>query len=70
MNTLKSLKNQVNKVNKRQFTTTLKNFVGGNFHESKATKFYETIDPATQKVISRVPETTNEEFEVAVKKIL
>lgn len=67
MNTYKSLKNQVNKVNKRQFTTTLKNFIGGNFHESKATKFYETIDPATQKVISRVPETTNEEFEMVVK---
>jgi malonate-semialdehyde dehydrogenase (acetylating)/methylmalonate-semialdehyde dehydrogenase len=46
--------------------TTLKNFINGEFVESKGTKFYDIINPATNELISKVPETTKEEFDYAV----
>ena len=53
-------------LSKKSFTTTLKNFIGGKFIESKSTTFYETINPVTQELISKVPESTQDEFELAV----
>ncbi|KZS95962.1 methylmalonate-semialdehyde dehydrogenase [Sistotremastrum niveocremeum HHB9708] len=45
---------------------TTKNFIGGEFVESKAEKWIDVHDPATQTLLSRVPETTSDEFEQAV----
>ncbi|KAF9455076.1 methylmalonate-semialdehyde dehydrogenase [Macrolepiota fuliginosa MF-IS2] len=42
-----------------------KNFIGGQFVESKADKWLEVHDPSTQTVLSRVPQTTSSEFEQA-----
>jgi malonate-semialdehyde dehydrogenase (acetylating)/methylmalonate-semialdehyde dehydrogenase len=42
------------------------NFIGGRFEESRADKWNDVHDPSTQTVLSRVPETTEEEFERAV----
>ncbi|KAF9518264.1 hypothetical protein BS47DRAFT_1371108 [Hydnum rufescens UP504] len=43
-----------------------KNFIGGQFVESQATKWIDVHDPATQTLLTRVPETTSAEFEQAV----
>ncbi|KAJ3560469.1 hypothetical protein NP233_g10821 [Leucocoprinus birnbaumii] len=45
---------------------TTKNFIGGQFVESKADKWLEVHDPSTQAVLSKVPQTTSAEFEQAV----
>ncbi|CCA69128.1 probable methylmalonate-semialdehyde dehydrogenase (acylating), mitochondrial precursor [Serendipita indica DSM 11827] len=42
------------------------NFIGGEFTESKATSWIDVHDPSTQTLLSKVPETTSEEFEQAV----
>ncbi|KAG9014720.1 hypothetical protein FRB94_010567 [Tulasnella sp. JGI-2019a] len=46
---------------------TTKNFINGEFVESKSTKWHDITDPSTQTVLSRVPETTDAEFEEAVE---
>ncbi|KAJ7784344.1 methylmalonate-semialdehyde dehydrogenase [Mycena metata] len=46
---------------------TTKNFIDGEFRESETKKWIEVLDPATQTLLSRVPETTPEEFESAVE---
>lgn len=46
---------------------TAKNFIDGEFKESTTTKWIEVLDPSTQTLLSRVPETTAEEFESAVE---
>ena len=51
---------------KKNFTTVLKNFQGGNFHQVKGNKTYQSINPATQEVISLIPETSKEEFNTLV----
>ncbi|EJD55669.1 methylmalonate-semialdehyde dehydrogenase [Auricularia subglabra TFB-10046 SS5] len=43
-----------------------KNYINGQFVESAASKWIDVHDPSTQTVVSRVPETTPEEFESAV----
>jgi len=43
-----------------------KNFISGHFEESKTDKWNDVNDPSTQSLLSRVPETTEEEFERAV----
>nr|VWO94344.1 Succinate-semialdehyde dehydrogenase (EC [Ganoderma boninense] len=43
-----------------------KNFIGGEFVESKADKWIDVVDPASQTLLTRVPETTSAEFEQAV----
>ncbi|KAJ3541972.1 hypothetical protein NM688_g6021 [Phlebia brevispora] len=43
-----------------------KNLIGGEFVESKAEKWIDVVDPATQSLLTRVPETTSQEFEQAV----
>ena len=44
----------------------LKNFINGEFVESKATTYYEIHNPATNELLSLVPETPIEEFDHAV----
>ncbi|OCH96039.1 methylmalonate-semialdehyde dehydrogenase [Obba rivulosa] len=43
-----------------------KNFINGEFVESQTTIWHDVVDPATQTLLTRVPETTPEEFEQAV----
>ncbi|KAH8099427.1 methylmalonate-semialdehyde dehydrogenase [Cristinia sonorae] len=43
-----------------------KNFIGGEFVESKTTEWIDVVDPATQTLLTRVPETTSTEFDQAV----
>ncbi|CAA7258621.1 unnamed protein product [Cyclocybe aegerita] len=43
-----------------------KNFVGGEFVESKTTEWIDVHDPSTQTVLTRVPQTTESEFKDAV----
>jgi len=45
---------------------TVKLLIGGKFVESKTTQWHEVINPATQQVLARVPETTPEEINAAV----
>lgn len=45
---------------------TTKNFIGGEFVESKTTEWIDLPDPSTQTVLSRVPQATHDEFEQAV----
>ncbi|KIK64109.1 hypothetical protein GYMLUDRAFT_71552 [Collybiopsis luxurians FD-317 M1] len=46
---------------------TAKNFIDGEFRESATDKWIELLDPSTQTLLSKVPETTAEEFESAVE---
>ncbi|KAI8673161.1 hypothetical protein LRP88_02316 [Fusarium phalaenopsidis] len=43
------------------------NFIGNNFTPSAATKWIDVHDPATNNVVTRVPESTDEELRAAVK---
>lgn len=43
-----------------------KNFIGGEFSESQATEWMDVVDPSTQTLLSRVPQTTQTEFDQAV----
>lgn len=45
----------------------VKNFINGKFEESKATKWIEVRNPATQEVVSLVPQSTPEELRRAVE---
>lgn len=70
---MKGLQNMKKTINKKlqifpfsSKVNTLKNFINGEFVESKGTKFYDIINPATNELISKVPETTKEEFDYAV----
>ncbi|KAF5384983.1 hypothetical protein D9615_001396 [Tricholomella constricta] len=44
---------------------TTKNFIGGEFVESKTSEWVDVVDPSTQTLLSRVPQTTSHEFEQA-----
>ncbi len=44
---------------------TVKNFINGKFEESKATKWIDLRNPATQEIICRVPQSTPEELKRA-----
>jgi malonate-semialdehyde dehydrogenase (acetylating)/methylmalonate-semialdehyde dehydrogenase len=43
-----------------------KNYIGGEFVESAAQEWIDVVDPATQTLLTRVPETTKDEFDSAV----
>lgn len=43
-----------------------KNYIGGEFVESKAEKWLEVRDPASQTIVNYVPETTEAEFASAI----
>lgn len=47
--------------------SSTKNYVGGEFLESSTDSWVDVHDPATQFVLSRVPETTADEFQQAVE---
>lgn len=59
----------ITQLNKFSFSNsnTLKNYIGGKFLDSKATTLYESKNPATQELLCKAPETTNEEFNMAVE---
>lgn len=46
---------------------TTKNYIDGTFVDSQANKWIDVHDPATQTVVTRVPETTPSEFDSAVQ---
>lgn len=54
-------------LSKRSFSKVLKNYVNGQWVDSKATKFYDIVNPATQEIISKVPQTPKDEFDSAVE---
>ncbi|RYY89564.1 aldehyde dehydrogenase family protein [archaeon] len=41
------------------------NFIDGRFEQSKTTKFIDVVNPATQELVCRVPESTDEELKRA-----
>ncbi|KAJ7099611.1 Aldehyde/histidinol dehydrogenase [Mycena crocata] len=43
-----------------------KNYIGGEFVESKTSDWIDVLDPSTQTLLSRVPQTTSAEFDQAV----
>ncbi|KAI0068309.1 methylmalonate-semialdehyde dehydrogenase [Artomyces pyxidatus] len=43
-----------------------KNFIGGEFVESRTSQWIDVLDPSTQTLLTRVPETTSAEFDQAV----
>ncbi|KAH7912593.1 Aldehyde/histidinol dehydrogenase [Hygrophoropsis aurantiaca] len=43
-----------------------KNYIGGQFIESKSTEWHDVVDPSTQTLLTRVPESTTAEFDQAV----
>ncbi|KAH9486602.1 putative methylmalonate-semialdehyde dehydrogenase [acylating], mitochondrial [Psilocybe cubensis] len=43
-----------------------KNFIGGEFVESKSSEWIDVHDPSTQTLLTRVPQTTESEFQAAV----
>ncbi|KAF7339593.1 Methylmalonate-semialdehyde dehydrogenase [Mycena sanguinolenta] len=45
---------------------TTKNFIGGEFVESRSSEWIDILDPSTQTLLSRVPQTTSSEFDQAV----
>jgi malonate-semialdehyde dehydrogenase (acetylating)/methylmalonate-semialdehyde dehydrogenase len=44
---------------------TVPNFINGVFEESKTTQWIDVINPATQEVVCRVPQSTKEELQRA-----
>jgi len=44
-----------------------KNYINGQFVESQTTEWIDVLDPSTQTLLTRVPQTTPNEFEQAVK---
>eukprot|EP01118_Nematostelium_gracile_P009887 TRINITY_DN3351_c0_g1_i1.p1 TRINITY_DN3351_c0_g1~~TRINITY_DN3351_c0_g1_i1.p1 ORF type:complete len:521 (-),score=175.85 TRINITY_DN3351_c0_g1_i1:34-1596(-) len=52
-------------ISREQYKTQL--FIGGKFVDSKTSKWIDLHNPATQEVVTRVPETTQEEMQDAVK---
>ncbi|KAG5332155.1 hypothetical protein C0989_007119, partial [Termitomyces sp. Mn162] len=45
---------------------TTKNFIGGEWLESKTSDWIDVVDPSTQTLLTRVPNTTGDEFAQAV----
>lgn len=47
---------------------TTKNYINGNFVDSNTSQWLEVKDPATQTLLSRVPDSSEAEFNEAVKR--
>ncbi|KAG6870756.1 hypothetical protein C0995_010927 [Termitomyces sp. Mi166 len=45
---------------------TTKNFIAGEWLESKTSEWIDVVDPSTQTLLTRVPHTTSDEFAQAV----
>lgn len=56
----------VNRLYTSSTASTTKLFLDGKFVESKATKWIDVHNPATNEVVTRVPESTGEEMRAAV----
>jgi len=52
---------------KRHFSKVLQNYVNGQWVTSNATETFDIINPATQELISQVPQTPKSEFDAAVQ---
>ena len=53
---------------KRRFTTrTYKNLINGAWTESKGKPSFDVVNPATQELVGKVPQSTKSEFDSAVK---
>jgi len=46
---------------------TIKNYIGGEWVESKSKKILDVVNPATQKMLAKVPVSTREEIDEAVE---
>lgn len=46
---------------------TTKLFIDGKFHDSKATEWIDLHDPATNEIVTKVPQSTKSEMEAAVE---
>jgi len=46
---------------------TTRNFINGEFKDSKATHWYDIHNPVTQELVNKVPQSTKEEFNEAVE---
>ncbi|KAI6008306.1 methylmalonate-semialdehyde dehydrogenase [Pisolithus orientalis] len=44
-----------------------RNYIGGEFVDSTSDKWHDVLDPATQTLLTRVPETTPSEFDRAIE---
>jgi malonate-semialdehyde dehydrogenase (acetylating)/methylmalonate-semialdehyde dehydrogenase len=66
---LASYQKVLNKICTARFSTaiTTKNFINGEFKDSKASQWFNIYNPATQELVNKVPQTTNEEFADAMK---
>ena len=64
---LKSSLFKAKKISSRPFATaTVKNYVNGEFVNPEATTYFDVVNSATQEVISKVPQSTESEFNAAV----
>lgn len=53
---------------RRRFTTrTYKNLINGQWVESKGPLSFDVINPATQELVGKVPQSSQSEFDAAVK---
>ena len=61
--------NSLSKILARRFATVpvLKNYINGEWVASKSTTHFEITNPATQELLSLVPETLDSEFDHAAK---
>ena len=55
-------------VPKCHFSKVFPNYYGGEYVQSKATKFYPVVNPVTQEQIGKVPQVSQEEFNECVAK--
>jgi hypothetical protein len=56
----------MNRIQKFHFTRVYGNFFNGDFHQSKASKFYDIRNPVTQELVAKSPQSTGEEFNEVV----
>lgn len=64
---LKLLKSESQLILRRNYSSTTKLYIDGQYVDSKTTNWIELTNPATNEVIGRVPETTKEELNAALE---
>lgn len=55
------------KANNFSFSQNVKNFINGEFVDSKSSIFFDVKNPVNQEVLSKCPQSTSEEFSEALK---
>ena len=58
---------QVHKRHIRYFSTKVQNFINGEFVDSNATEWFNVYNPATDEIIAKTPQSTNEELNEATQ---